>query len=232
MNRKIQTAISVGMVSLACLFNFYYPSKPGLNVQQGKMLEQQTAQKDKQQKDDQAKAKAEADAKKALDDKAKADAQAKADALAKQKAADAQAKQAKEVTERAQAATEHQSTDSPAYCELMVKTHAPGYDKVTCTQPTSSSPTQASTPPVAVETPKPVVTPQVVQPKPTAQAVQTPKVSAKPQAQGVNAQFPRKDVMPGQKTGGVNDTYGTKQVQQGMDSMDAWATKNNLNQGH
>lgn len=34
------------------------------------------------------------------------------------------------------------------------------------------------------------------------------KQTAAPQPQGVNARFPRHDVQPGQKTGGVNDIYG------------------------
>lgn len=60
-------------------------------------------------------------------------------------------------------------------------------------------------------------------------SVQAPKVTstAKPKAQGVNAIYKRQDVVPGQKTGGVNDAYGPTQVKQGEQAMDAWASKLN-----
>lgn len=87
---------------------------------------------------------------------------------------------------------------------------------------------QAAAPlPVQPSKPEPVAQAPVAQSTPPPTEVKVPKVAPppKPQAQGVNAIYKRQDVVPGQKTGGVNDTYGAAQVKQGEQAMDAWADK-------
>ena len=80
------------------------------------------------------------------------------------------------------------------------------------TPPPVATPAQHETPsaaPVIVAAPnskpKPAsVSPETKPSRPIPSKAATPKQAP---AQGVNAQFPRKDVEPGQKSGGVNDIY-------------------------